>query len=315
MNPPHPMKCFCCSTIFLINFEAIPPGWGQITAGEPSPVSLRTRMCCQTDVYRLRRLIGRRQGVVSGAMEGEYDVAALAGCQPAPHNRCFSQKAADFVAEESTLDDPLVGQVIGLPHVGQQLLLQRLRVLDLQPRHPGNRLPCNGFADHHSDVARFANGRQQRRILVGRVGESEASVRAAVMIMLSVTRRAFRDQDAQREAGKMYELLVCEMRTCFPPTSTGGKGLPVPTSARPSVHRSRSSGTASALRGGVGEREDDGAGRVLGHGAHDLFREDAGLTGDAYQHRDPGVRDHIEERDLSFIPTEGCPPLVFCPRA
>ena len=45
--------------------------------------------------------------------------------------------------------------------------------------------------------------------------------------------------------GKMNELLICEMRTSLPFTSTGSNGLPVPTSARPLVQRNRSAGLAS----------------------------------------------------------------------
>ena len=40
------------------------------------------------------------------------------------------------------------------------------------------------------------------------------------------------------------------MRTSLPLTSTGEKGLPVPTRARPSLQRSRSAGVASAFEVG-----------------------------------------------------------------
>jgi hypothetical protein len=49
-------------------------------------------------------------------------------------------------------------------------------------------------------------------------------------------------------------LLVCAMCSSFPPILIGGKAVPVPTSARPSVQFSKSCGVAS-LRHGYGAYE------------------------------------------------------------
>src|SRR5665213_3624049 len=84
-----------------------------------------------------------------------------------------------------------------------------------------------------------------------RAGDSEASVLAAAMIMLSVTRRAFETRMPRARPGKIYELLICEIRTILPFTSTGGNELPLPTSARPSVQRKRSAGSASDFEVGL----------------------------------------------------------------
>ena len=75
----------------------------------------------------------------------------------------------------------------------------------------------------------------------------------------------------------MNELLTCEMRTMRPSISTGGNGLPVPTSARPSVHRKRSAGVASAFDVGFDSGKMIGPSRVPRHLAHNLFGERAGL--------------------------------------
>ena len=129
------------------------------------------------------------------------------------------------------------------------------------------------------------------------VGERPASALAEAMIMASETRVDRETRIPSARPGKMNELLTCEMRTGLPLTSTGRKGLPVPTSTRPSVQRSRSAGVASAFEVGFESGKITGRARMAGHLADNLFGKCAGLGRDAHQHGDSGVAHNIEQRD------------------
>ena len=96
----------------------------------------------------------------------------------------------------------------------------------------------------------------------------------------------------------MNELFTCEMRTVLPSISTGGNGLPVPTSARPSVQRNKSAGVASACDVGFDSGKMIGPVRVARHLAHNLFGERAGLRRNAGQHCHFRIAHHVEKRDV-----------------
>ena len=64
---------------------------------------------------------------------------------------------------------------------------------------------------------------------------------------------------------------------------TGGKGLPVATRARPSVHLITSSGTTSVVRCRVGHRHDHRTVDIGRGGSYDRFGERSTLAADAYE--------------------------------
>ncbi|CAM5616321.1 hypothetical protein SVIOM74S_07326 [Streptomyces violarus] len=69
--------------------------------------------------------------------------------------------------------------------------------------------------------------------------------------MRSVTRVARLAVTASPMAGKTYTLFDCATGTSCPSTVRGGKGEPVAISARPSVQRVRSAGSASEWEVGL----------------------------------------------------------------
>ena len=91
-----------------------------------------------------------------------------------------------------------------------------------------------------------------------RTSESSATAWAAAAIMASLTRLARDTATPSPRPGKTSALLAWAMTYRWPSWSTGGNGLPVATRARPSVQRSRSSGSASHLEVGFD------SGRMIG---------------------------------------------------
>ena len=93
-------------------------------------------------------------------------------------------------------------------------------------------------------------------------------------------------------------LLTCAMAWSTPPSSTGGNGLPVPTSARPSVHARTSAGIASQLvaSGSTAAGRSD-ASTPAAMRTDDLLGEQPGLPGHPDEHvrRDPA--DDLDQVD------------------
>jgi hypothetical protein len=129
---------------------------------------------------------------------------------------------------------------------------------------------CSPTAKAISTAARRSSvsGGNNGAARFARAGECLARARAAAKNMPSVTRRARVADTASPMAGKMNTLLHCEMRILRPLCTTSGKGEPVAISARPSVQRSKSSGTASDFEVGlesgkiIGRLQPDEDGRV-----------------------------------------------------
>src|SRR5579872_5954395 len=97
-----------------------------------------------------------------------------------------------------------------------------------------------------SAIAReSARGGRRSAVLSFRVGDSVASALAEAMIIESDTRLAREVRMPRARPGKIYELLVWAIRIVWPLIFTGSNGLPLPTSARPSVQVSRFAGVAS----------------------------------------------------------------------
>ena len=67
-------------------------------------------------------------------------------------------------------------------------------------------------------------------------GTSSASRTAAAVNISSLTARALTATAPRPTPGKMKALFPWPMVKRLPPISTSGKGLPVATSARPSLH-------------------------------------------------------------------------------
>ena len=106
------------------------------------------------------------------------------------------------------------------------------------------------------------------------------------------------DGDAEPEAGEDQRVVGLGDAVGDPvERRPGANGLPVATRARPSVQARRSAGSASALRGRVGQRHDDRPVGVRGHVPDDGLGERAGLGGGADQHGRVDLGDDLGEAD------------------
>ena len=126
--------------------------------------------------------------------------------------------------------------------------------------------------------------------------DSAATACAEAVIMLSVTRVARATVTPRPRPGNTNALFACAIRYVAPPYSTGANGLPVATSARPSVQRIRSAGTASALEVGLDSGMMIGRSSCGRHLPHDRLAERASLGGGADQHRWLHMCDDIGQR-------------------